>query len=110
MSACRADQRPKGGCADRMPGGDGAMPSFRTALAFGLALFAFSIPAAASADTGAGPARTPSAIPERAATLGALAACHSTPACQRAAARSFQPQVRATASGVLLRDSRYGCN
>jgi hypothetical protein len=86
------------------------MTLFRTALALGLALFALSIPAAASAATGAGPARTPGAILESTATLRALAACHSTPACQRIAAHSFQNQVRATASGVLVRDSQYGCD
>ena len=94
-----------------MPGVDGAMTLFRTTLALGLALFALSIPVAASADTGAGTvARTPGAILESTATLRALAACHRTPACQRVAAHSFQTQVRATASGVLLRDSQYGCN
>ena len=93
-----------------MPGVDGAMTLFRTALALGLALFALGIPAAAGATTGAGPARTPGAILESTATLRALAACHSTPACQRVAAHSFQTEVRATASGVLVRDSQYGCD
>ena len=86
------------------------MPSFRTTLALGLALFALSIPAVTSADTGAGAARTPASILKSTATLRALAACHSTPACQRSAARSFQSQVRAAASGVLVRDSQYGCD
>jgi hypothetical protein len=42
--------------------------------------------------------------------MRALLACHSTPACQRAAARSLQTQVRGMASGLLLRDSQYRCD
>jgi mRNA-degrading endonuclease toxin of MazEF toxin-antitoxin module len=86
------------------------MPSFRTTLALGLALFALGIPAAASASMGARAARTPAAILQSTATLRALAACHLTPACQRTAAHSFQAQVRAAISGVLVRDSQYGCD
>ena len=71
-----------------MAGVDGAMPSFRTTLALGLALFALGIPAAASASMGARAARTPAAILQSTATLRALAACHLTPACQRTAPAS----------------------
>jgi hypothetical protein len=86
------------------------MPLFRTALALGLALFALGIPAAASAETDAGTSTTIAATLGSSGTMRALLACHSTPACQRTAARSLQTQVRGMASGLLLRDSQYHCD
>jgi hypothetical protein len=86
------------------------MPLLRTALALGLALFALVIPAAASAETDVGTARTLVATLESNGALRTLLACHSTPACQRTAARSLQVQVTAMASGVLMRDSQYRCD
>jgi hypothetical protein len=86
------------------------MPLLRTAVALGLTLFALAIPAAASADTDAGTAMTLAATIGSSAAMRTLLACHSTPACQRTAARNLQIQVRAMASGVLLRDSQYRCD
>jgi hypothetical protein len=86
------------------------MPLLRTAVALGLALFAFSIPAAASAETNAGTARTVAATLKSSSAMRTLLACHSTPDCQRIAALSLQTQVSAMASGVLYRDSQYRCD
>jgi hypothetical protein len=90
------------------PGVDGAMPLLRTALALALAL-ALAVPSGASAGTDAGTARALSATRGSTATMRALLACHSTPACQRIAARSLGAHVGAMAAGVLLRDSQYRC-
>jgi hypothetical protein len=86
------------------------MPLLRTAVALGLALFAFSIPAAAQAETDVGTATALAATLGSSTAMRTLLACHSTPACQRTAARNLQTQVRAMASGVLLRDSQYRCD
>jgi hypothetical protein len=86
------------------------MPLLRTALALGLAFFALSIPSAASASTDVGTARAVAGTLKSTATMRTLLSCHSTPACQRIAARRLQVHVAAMASGVLLRDSQYRCD
>lgn len=86
------------------------MPLLRTAVALGLALFALSMPAAAGAETNAGTARTVAATLKSSEAMRTLLACHSTPDCQRIAARGLQTQVSAMASGVLYRDSQYRCD
>jgi hypothetical protein len=86
------------------------MHPLRTALAFGLAFFALSIPTTASADTPTGTAKTLAATLDSTGTLRVLMACHSTPACQRTAARSLATQIRTMTSDVLLHTSRSGCD